>query len=427
MAPDPRRVALLGLTFVVAVVTASAGVGLAVPHLAKEGAGSVAWLGLGALVAGGITAVWSARALLGTLRRRWWVAAVPLLVTASFLVLWTVGQGVAAALPAHPALGPRTPDDVGLSYRSVTVSTADGVTLAAWWVPGHNGAAVVLQHGAGSTRTAVLDHAEVLARHGFGVLLVDARGHGESGGRGMDFGWYGERDAAAAVDFLSRQPSVDPRRIGLVGLSMGGEEAIGAAGVDPRIRAVVAEGATNRVAADKGYLAHFGTRGRLQRAIDSVTYAVAGLLSGAPEPAPLRDAVVAAQVDGTPTPMLLIVAGEVETEELAAAYLQQAATRAVAVWTVPGAGHIQGLHAMPYRWEQRVVAFLDAALGDSTPPFPASDRAADQHNGNACTTGGVSPPGRRGRRQRRVSCCTDAERLTARSPASSPFCGRVVA
>ena len=77
-----------------------------------------------------------------------------------------------------------------------------------------------------------------------------------------------------------------PDRIGVVGLSMGGEEAIGAAGVDPRVRAVVAEGATNRVAADKGYLAAYGVRGQIQRGIDWATYAVAGLLTPAPEPDP---------------------------------------------------------------------------------------------------------------------------------------------
>jgi pimeloyl-ACP methyl ester carboxylesterase len=33
----------------------------------------------------------------------------------------------------------------------------------------------------------------VLAEHGYGVLLFDARGHGLSEGTAMDFGWYGDR------------------------------------------------------------------------------------------------------------------------------------------------------------------------------------------------------------------------------------------
>ena len=47
--------------------------------------------------------------------------------------------------------------------------------------------------GSGSTRTAVLGQAAVLARHGYGALLVDPRGHGRSGGalqRGMEWVMY---------------------------------------------------------------------------------------------------------------------------------------------------------------------------------------------------------------------------------------------
>src|SRR4051794_35240236 len=119
-----------------------------------------------------------------------------------------------------------------------------------------------LRRGAGSTRSDVLDHAIVLARHGYGVLLFDARGHGRSGGRAMDFGWYGDWDVAAAVSYLQRRADVDPDRMAAVGMSMGGEEAIGAAASLPALRAVVAEGATNRTSADWGFLSQvYGTRG----------------------------------------------------------------------------------------------------------------------------------------------------------------------
>ena len=156
---------------------------------------------------------------------------------------------------------------------------------------------------------------------------------------------------------------MDPSRIGVLGLSMGGEEAIGAAGADPRIRAVVAEGATNRVAADKGYLAAYGVRGEIQRGIDWATYAVAALLSPAPEPVSLRESVRGAQADGTPTPMLLITAGKVDTERLAADYIERAAPGAVEIWTVPGAAHTGGLRTARAEWTSRVLGFLDAALG----------------------------------------------------------------
>ena len=75
----------------------------------------------------------------------------------------------------------------------------------------------MLLHGAGETRAATLPQADVLAHHGYGVLLLDARGHGDSGGRGMDAGWYGDDDVRAAVDFLVGRPGVDPGRIAVLG------------------------------------------------------------------------------------------------------------------------------------------------------------------------------------------------------------------
>src|SRR5690606_29218420 len=113
--------------------------------------------------------------------------------------------------------------------------------------------------------------AAVLAGAGYGVLMIDARGHGDSGGRAMDFGWHGDADIVAATAFLAGRPEVDPDRIGAVGMSMGGEQAIGASGGDPRIRAVVAEGATARTAADAAWLSdRYGLRGALQEQIEKV-------------------------------------------------------------------------------------------------------------------------------------------------------------
>ena len=58
---------------------------------------------------------------------------------------------------------------------------------------------------------------------------------------------------------------------------MRGEEAIGAAATDPRIRAAVAEGATGRTAADKAWLSDaYGWRGRLQEGLEHVQERVAG-------------------------------------------------------------------------------------------------------------------------------------------------------
>jgi len=83
----------------------------------------------------------------------------------------------------------------------------------------------------------------MLVRHGYGVLLFDRRGEGESDGDYNAFGWDGERDLDAAIAFLASRRDVDRRRIGGIGLSVGGELLLQAAAHSQRLRAVVADGA----------------------------------------------------------------------------------------------------------------------------------------------------------------------------------------
>lgn len=309
--------------------------------------------GLALLVVGVLT-------LLGGAPRWAKVLAVPAFVVVAYVAVLPLVIAVYATNVPRPEVGTATPADRGLEYVDASFVTSDGVTLSGWYVPSRNGAAVALLHGSSSTRSSVLDQAVVLARHGYGVLLFDARGHGRSGGQAMDFGWYGDEDLGAAVSYLASRSDVDPARIGAVGMSMGGEEAVGAMAGDSRLRAVVGEGVTNRVAADKGWLSGaYGVRGWLTEQADRATYALADVLTDADPPGSLRDAVRAA----APRPVLLIAAGEVADEAKADASIQSASPDTVEVWIVPGSGHTGGLHTQPAEWESRVTSFLDTALG----------------------------------------------------------------
>ncbi len=336
------------------------GAGVAVRWLPRTGPSWTALLGL-CLVVAGVVLLGYALRLAWVLLRRWWrlvlVPIVPVVLTvASSLMI-----GVVATVVPPTSLAASTPADEGLTFRAVRMTTDDGVLLAGWLVPSRNGAAVVVRHGSGSTRTAALTQAGVLGRAGYGVLLVDARGHGRSGGRGMDFGWYGDQDTTAAVDFLTGAERVAPGRVGVLGLSMGGEEAIGAAAADPRIGAVVAEGATARTAADKAGWLPGGVNGTLQRGIDAMTYGFTDLLTPAAPPRALPDAV-----RGAPgTSFLLVTAGDLPDERRAADAIAAAAPDRVSVWTVPGAGHTEGLRTAPRQWSSRVLGFLDAHLSPS--------------------------------------------------------------
>jgi pimeloyl-ACP methyl ester carboxylesterase len=313
------------------------------------------------LVTGLFLLIWGTGALVRAMPGWWRLLAIPAAIVLLWFVLYPVTMAVFATNRPPGTLGPSTPARYGLTYKDVAFHTADGARLSAWYIPSRNGAAVVLLPGSGSTRTAVLGQAAVLARHGYGALLVDGRGHGRSSGHAMDFGWWGGRDTAAAVSFLARQPGVRPGKIAVLGESMGGEQALAAMGTDPRIRAVVAEGVTGQQLADKGWLPQ-GIDGIMQRGMDWVQYTTAGLLSRAPRPMSIPDAIRAA----APRPAL-IIAGTVSPDEpIAARWFQHASPATVHVWVVPHAGHTQGLATAPQAWETHVISFLNAALHPAT-------------------------------------------------------------
>jgi pimeloyl-ACP methyl ester carboxylesterase len=182
-------------------------------------------------------------------------------------------------------------------------------------------AAVILAHGAGGSREGMRGTARMLAAHGYGVLALDLRGHGESGGRTNRLGWQGTEDVRAAVNFLDRQDDV--QRIGALGSSLGGEVLLGASGTCPsignerpldasdgcpQIRAIVADGATRRSTAE--LLALPSERPLVRSFTARAMYAAVRLLTWHDPPPPLLGEMQRAGA----TSFLLIAAGENELE-----------------------------------------------------------------------------------------------------------------
>jgi dipeptidyl aminopeptidase/acylaminoacyl peptidase len=145
-----------------------------------------------------------------------------------------------AYLPSpHPVPMPADAAEIGL--RDISFPSRGGALLRGWYAPSRNRAAVILTHGSGADRRAVLADAHTLVRAGYGALLFDWPGQGESTGP-VTWG-RSERDAlAGAIDAVARQPDVDPDRIGAIGFSDGGYITVQVAALDHRLRAVALEG-----------------------------------------------------------------------------------------------------------------------------------------------------------------------------------------
>ena len=126
-------------------------------------------------------------------------------------------------------------------YQQITLTTQDGVKLSAWYLPSQNGAAIILLHGYKADHAQMFPVAAMLVRYGYGVILPDLRGHGQSEGEEITFGYNERRDVQAVYQHLITQPKVDAERIGVLGNSMGSAIAILYAAENPGIKAVVAQ------------------------------------------------------------------------------------------------------------------------------------------------------------------------------------------
>jgi uncharacterized protein len=91
--------------------------------------------------------------------------------------------------------------DVIAGARDVTLHTADGLELGAWFVPAagpvDTGLAVLFAPGNGGNRAGRAEFAEELSRRGLAVLLMDYRGYGGNPGNPSEDGLAADADAAA--------------------------------------------------------------------------------------------------------------------------------------------------------------------------------------------------------------------------------------
>jgi fermentation-respiration switch protein FrsA (DUF1100 family) len=119
---------------------------------------------------------------------------------------------------------------------------ADGVTLVGNLAVAADGAPAAVLTGpfTGVKEQVTGGYAALLRERGVTTLAFDHRGFGESGGRRGHEDSQGKlADLRAAVSLLAAHAAVDPARIAVVGICLGGGYAVRAAATDPRIHAVV--------------------------------------------------------------------------------------------------------------------------------------------------------------------------------------------
>jgi dipeptidyl aminopeptidase/acylaminoacyl peptidase len=95
----------------------------------------------------------------------------------------------------------------------------------------------------GTKEVGILYGGVALAERGINTLAIDGPGQGEALRlQGITGRYDSEVPAGAAFDYVAQRPDVDPARIAIMGISMGGYYAPRAAAMDPRFAACVAWG-----------------------------------------------------------------------------------------------------------------------------------------------------------------------------------------
>ncbi|HAN47254.1 MAG TPA: alpha/beta hydrolase [Cyanobacteria bacterium UBA8156] len=114
-----------------------------------------------------------------------------------------------------------TPQSVGLQFESWKIPTADGETLAAWFIPAPNPQAVLVYcQGNGGNIGNRVSYLPIFHSLNLSVLLWNYRGYGQSTGRPSEAGLY--QDAAAVMAYLQQQHQIPPSQTVVYGESLGG-------------------------------------------------------------------------------------------------------------------------------------------------------------------------------------------------------------
>ena len=169
------------------------------------------------------------------------IACVAVVLLAALLLL-TVSYLLARRMLRPLRTGLKcTPADYGLVAEDVRIPGPRG-TLAAWYIPSRNGSTLICCHGIHDNRGQWVEQiARLHERSGYGGLLFDFAGHGESDPSFVTYGAREIEDVNAVVEYLRRRGDVDMGRLGIMGYSLGSITATLAMAELPDLRCLVIE------------------------------------------------------------------------------------------------------------------------------------------------------------------------------------------
>lgn len=248
-----------------------------------------------------------------------------------------------------------TPADFGYPYEDITIAASVGGEFRAFFIPGENGAAMIIPPTTRDGRGNRLHLAALFVEHGYAVLTFDSRRCADMGP--ISLGYNEVREVGDALAYLQTRADVDPERIGVTGFSSAGATAVMAGARYPGLSVVIAEGGYGDLAEGAIGLGA-GSTNPLEAIFKWSLGASYRVLTGVDIDRLSPQDVIG---DIAPRPVLLIYGSE--ERSLAGAYDQLAAAGDNAdLWVVEGAHHGTYLAVAPEAYEQRVISFVNKKL-----------------------------------------------------------------
>ncbi len=276
------------------------------------------------------------------------------------------------------------PPGASLAAEPVAFESGSGSRIRGWLLEGKDPekATVVLAHGNGGDRRAMLSRARFLRAAGYTSLVFDFQAHGESPGEAITLGYRESFDVRAAVAFVrERRPG---RKVCVLGQSLGGAACL--IGDDPidadalileSVYPTLREAIANRMEQRLGLLGRFGAplltlqgRFRLGVSVDACR--------------PIHG------IRDFPNPVLLIAGVDDRRTTLAESRrMFEAARGPKELWTIDKAGHVDYWAVATERYEAKVLGFLARHL---TPYYPTIAAAACTMSSTCTSTRSIGGP-----------------------------------
>ncbi|RKL66661.1 alpha/beta hydrolase [Salipaludibacillus neizhouensis] len=246
------------------------------------------------------------------------------------------------------------------NFEKRTITTYDDLILEADFLKNEEstGKAVILAHGFRSQRADMSDFVQFYHEQGFDILIPDSRGHGESEGDYIGFGWHDRLDYQKWIkELIDEENSSD---IFLHGVSMGAGTVLMTSGEDlpNEVKGVIA---------DSGYTsAEDILTYQLQQIYQLPAFPIIQITSGLTNVRAgfsFGEASAVAQAAKNTRPLFIIHG---EADELVptamADEIYEAAGGDKTLWTVPGAGHVKSYTVETVEYQDRLMKFFEESM-----------------------------------------------------------------